>query len=316
MNILITGASGFVGQAFCKFLSQKEEVKLIVGASRSKIEIKGCHKTVNLDGNNNRLTAQDQLVKDLQNIDVVVHLAGRAHVMKDTESDIETAYHEVNVEYTCKLAEAAAQSGVKRLVFLSSIKVNGESTIHPFVVDDMPSPEDAYGRSKLAAEKCLFKIAKSSTLEVAIVRPALVYGEGVKGNLLSLQKLIKKRVPLPFGAMRNKRNLCSLDALCDLIWLCTIHPDAANQIFLAADAKQISSVELVNALANGLGVQARLVKLPQSLLKLMGFCLGKRDQVARVLGNLEVDVEFTSRTLGWIPEQDTQAALARMVSSK
>ncbi|MDE1465176.1 NAD-dependent epimerase/dehydratase family protein [Spartinivicinus poritis] len=315
MNILITGATGFVGQSLCNFLSRKEQVNLIVGASRSETKINGCHKTINLYCDNGQITVQDQLVKHLQNIDVVIHLAGRAHVMRDSGFDIEAAYYKANVEYTCKLAEAAAQSGVKRFVFLSSIKVNGESTNHPFTASDIPSPDDTYGCSKKSAEECLFKIAKNSTLEVVVIRPSLIYGEGMKGNLSSLLKLVKRRIPLPLGAVKNKRSLCSLDALCNLIWLCVMHPNAANQVFLAADNKPISTVELVNAIAKGLGVKARFIKIPQFILKLVGFCLGKKDQMERVLGNLEVNVEYTTETVEWTPEQDTQTALARLLSS-
>ncbi|RDH43185.1 NAD-dependent epimerase/dehydratase family protein [Zooshikella ganghwensis] len=312
MNILVTGASGFVGQALCKYITQKDEICLIVGTSRSKNELHHCHKSIILSLDTIKLTSQAALVKHFKNIDVVIHLAGRAHVMKDTESDIEEAYYKANVEYTCKLAEVAVQSGVKRFVFLSSIKVNGELTNYPFTFGDIPSPKDSYGRSKLAAEKKLLEIAKNTSLEVSIIRPSLIYGEGVKGNLLSLQKLLKKRLPLPFGSVKNRRSLCSLTSLCNLIWLCSIRQEAANQVFLAADARPISTIELVDALAHGLGMKANLIKLPHFILKFLGFCLGKKGQMERILGNLEVDTSYTTETLNWVPEQDTRTALTKL----
>jgi nucleoside-diphosphate-sugar epimerase len=238
--------------------------------------------------------------------------------MNDGTVDPLSEYRRVNVDGTLNLARQAAESGVHRFIFVSSVKVNGELSNErkPFSPSDAPAPEDAYGVSKWEAEQGLKAIAKETAMEVVIVRPPLVYGPGVKGNFASMVKLVRKGVPLPLGSIRNKRSLVAVDNLVDFIVTCIDHPAAANQVFMVSDGEDISTSELLCELGKAMGKPARLVPVPAGLLRLGATVLGKRAVAHRVLGSLQVDISDAKALLGWKPLVSLQEGLRRCFTSE
>jgi UDP-glucose 4-epimerase len=239
----------------------------------------------------------------LVGITTVVHLAARVHVMRDTEAYPLAAFRVVNVVETLSLARQAAAAGVRRFVFISSVKVNGETTQpgHPFTADDAPAPLDPYGISKMEAEQGLRQIAAETGMEVVIIRPPLVYGPGVKANFSAMMRWLQRGVPLPLGAIDNQRSLVALDNLVDLIITCISHPAAANQTFLVSDGEDVSTSELLRRMGRAMGRPARLLPVPAGLLKLAATLAGRRDMAQRLCGSLQVDIEKTRQLLGWSP---------------
>ena len=300
-KITVTGASGFIGHALCKALSDK---KLAVHGilrsphvSKSKL-ISGIEYLSVGD-----IWAQSDWSATLSEVDCVIHTAARAHRMNETKADALAAYRAVNVEGTRNLAEHAADAGVSRFIYLSSIKVNGEQTISgaSFFSGDNAFPEDAYGISKREAEQALYEVSARTGLEVVIIRPPLVYGPGVKGNFLSLLSWLDKGIPLPLGAIHNQRSLVAIDNLIDLIITCISHPAAANQTFLVSDDEYLSTTELLRRMSKALCKPARLIPVPSPLLQLGAKFLGKQDFAQRLLGNLQVDISHTKEKLDWTP---------------
>lgn len=251
----------------------------------------------------------------LNGVDCVVHLAARAHVMDDSAPEPLAAYREVNVAGTRRLAEQAAAAGVRRLVMVSSIKVNGERTAPgaPFLFSDPPAPEDAYGLSKWEAEQALWLVAAETGLEVVVVRPPLVYGPGARGNFQRLLRWVARGLPLPLGAVENRRSLVALDNLVDLLRVCIDHPAATGQTFLVSDGEDLSTPELIRRLAAAMGRKPRLLPVPPALLRLGGWLLGRSGEVARLLGSLQVDIAHTREILGWTPPISVQEGLRRTV---
>lgn len=249
-------------------------------------------------------------------VDTVIHCAARAHVMNDHSIDPLKAFQEINVGGTLNLARQAALQGVRRFIFISSIKVNGESTAfeRPYHADNVPAPEDPYGLSKLEAEQGLQQLSAATGLEVVIIRPPLVYGRGVKGNFASLIKLIEMGVPLPLGAIHNKRSLVGIDNLVDLIIRCIDHPAAANQVFLAGDGEDLSTTQLLRGVAKAMGRPSRLIPAPVSLLQLGASLLGKKALAQRLLGTLQVDITKTRELLDWTPPVSVDEGLKRCFS--
>lgn len=239
----------------------------------------------------------------LTNIDCVVHLAARVHIMDDSANDPLFEFRRVNVDGTLSLARQAAKAGVKRFVFISSIKVNGEQSQFekPFTADDLPNPQDAYGISKYEAEQGLLDIAKTTNMEVVIIRPPLVYGPGVKANFASMANAIKHNLPLPLGAIHNKRSFIFVGNLVDFISCCIEHPKAANQIFLVSDNKDLSTTELLRLCAKALNKKAFLLPVPQNLIKLCALLIGKESIAQRLCGNLQVDTLKARQLLNWTP---------------
>lgn len=295
---MITGASGFVGQALVSRLQgERKAVRL---AYRSHQADTGGHARCLVGDIGPATDWQEALV----GVDTVVHLAARVHVMQDTSTDPWAAFRKVNVEGTARLAQQAAAQGVKRLVFVSSIKVNGESTPVgcPYTADDKPAPEDAYGFSKWEAEQALWGIAQDTGLEVVVVRPPLVYGPGVKANFLAMMRWLDKGYPLPLGAVtQNRRSLVGLTNLVDLLVTCMDHPAAAGQVFLAADGEDVSTAGLLQCTAAALGRPCRLLPVPSLLLRAGAHLLGKRGVYHRLCGSLQLDIEKNKRLLGWVP---------------
>ena len=296
-QLLITGATGFVGKAMCK--QAVRHGLAVKGALRIRGEILSCIEPF-VVGEINVTTDWGSALRDVH---AVIHLAARVHVMLDTVVDPLTAFRAVNVEGTLNLARQAAASGVKRFVFVSSVKVNGEATLpgQPFTAEDVPAPLDAYGMSKMEAEQGMRELAAVTGMEVVIIRPTLVYGPGVKANFAAMIRWLERSVPLPLGAIHNQRSLVALDNLVDLIMTCITHPAAANQTFLVSDSEDVSTTELLRRMGQAMGHPARLVPVPVGLLKLAATMLGKRDVAQRLCGSLQVDIEKTRRLLDWTP---------------
>jgi nucleoside-diphosphate-sugar epimerase len=250
------------------------------------------------------------------NCSVVIHLAARVHVMNDTDTDSLTAFRAVNVDGTLNLARQAAAAGVTRFVFVSSVKVNGESTQpgRAFTEADAPNPQDAYGQSKHEAEQCLRQLSDDTGMEVVVIRPPLVYGSGVKANFASLMRAVHRGWPLPLGAVHNQRSLVALDNLVDFIVTCITHPQAANQTFLVSDGQDLSTTELVRGIAQAAGLTSRLLPVPVWALQLGATLLGKGDAVQSLCGNLQVDISKARNLLGWVPPVSVEEGLRRAIA--
>jgi nucleoside-diphosphate-sugar epimerase len=247
----------------------------------------------------------------LQGISSVIHLAGRAHVMRESASNPLAAYRETNVAGTRRLAEAAAEEGVKRFIFLSSIKVNGERTdLQPFRESDEPRPEDAYGISKLEAERELNRIAAGSEMGITIIRPPLVYGPGVKGNFLSLMRAVHRGIPLPLASITNARSLISVENLVSAIMACLGDPRAAGRTFLVADGQDLSTSELIRRLADAFGSRLRLYPCPPVLLRFGGALTGNRAPIKRLTDSLQVDSSKIRQVLDWEPALSVEQGLS------
>ena len=305
-KILLTGASGFVGSAVLGRLLDRGDA--VVAALRHGSEAVTSQAEQFRFG---QLDGETEWSAALVDVDTVIHSAARVHVMNDTESDPLAAFRKVNVDGTLNLARQAVAAGVKRFVFISSIKVNGEGTPkgRPYTADDQPRPSDPYGISKREAEDALRILASESGLEVVIIRPVLVYGPGVKANFLAMMRWLDKGVPLPFGAIDNRRSLVALGNLADLIVTCVDHPSAANQTFLVSDGEDLSTSALLRRMARALNRSARLIPVPAALLAFAATALGKRSLSQRLCGSLQVDIEKTRSMLGWRPPLSVDDAL-------
>lgn len=293
MNVLITGANGFVGRALCaEAVRRKHTVRAIVRTGDSD---KAC--TIGqIDGNTD-------WGGKFNGVDVIIHLAARVHVMNDCCLDPLSEFRKVNVEGTVKLAQSAASAGVRRFVYVSSIKVNGEVTPKSFKFSesDAVNPQDPYSISKWEAEQALHFISTNSKLEVVIVRPPLVYGAGVKGNFAQMIKILAHGIPLPLASVNNLRSLIYLGNLQDALLLCATHVAAAGQTYLISDGLDISTTELLRLLGDATNHPARLFPCPTALLKLAGKLSGKSAQVDRLTTSLRIDSSKICRELGWIP---------------
>jgi nucleoside-diphosphate-sugar epimerase len=312
MMILVTGANGFVGGALIMRLAIDRECKEVVAAIRRKAESlpEGVRPVLVGD----LLTAFDWGLA-LQGVDSVVHCAAQVHVMQaDTTNPLQT-YREVNVNGTLNFARQAAQAGVSRFVFVSSIKVNGEATQpgQPFCADDAPSPSDPYSVSKLEAEQGLREIEAKTGMEVVIVRPPLVYGPGVKANFAAMLRWVAGGTPLPLGAIYNSRSMVALDNLVDLLVTCLKHPAAAGQTFLVSDGEDVSTTELLCRTANAMGKKAFLLPVPVFVLEWAASILGKGSVAQRLCGSLQVDIDKTRCLLGWTPPMTLDQGLQKAV---
>lgn len=307
-RVLVTGANGFVGSQLCQMLA--DDGYKVRAAYRKPCKDNNLYEQVVVDEIGHRTDWEEAL----QDVDYVIHLAARVHVMKETSDDPLTKFREVNLYGTTNLARQAAQSGVKRLVYISSIKVNGESTNnHPFTADDEPSPADPYAISKAEAEAELLDISRQTGLEIAIIRPPLVYGPGVRGNFLRLLALVNRGIPLPLANINNARNMVSLTNMCDLLITCLEHPKAAGNVFLLSDGVSLSTSELIKMIAHAMGIRSRLFPFPLFLLKYMGFLIGQHGTISRLCGSLEVDIEKTQQYLDWIPPQPPDEGIQKAV---
>ena len=308
MQVLVTGAQGFVGQALVRSLLHCDHVRVSAAIRRpdpawelpvplafvGEMDSKACWS------------------QSLSGIDVVIHAAARVHQSREWGEDVLRRFREVNVQGTLNLARQAAASGVRRLVFISSIKVNGEcSGTRPFSPADRPCPTDYYAISKTEAEQALMTVAAQTGMEVVIIRPVLVYGPGVRANFHSMMRWLARRVPLPLGAINNKRSLVSLDNLVDFIRICMVHPAAANEVFLVSDGEDLSTPQILQRLGQAMGRPARLVPLPGVMLRVAARLLGKKHLAQRLCDSLQVDISKNDQLLGWQPPVAVDAALQK-----
>lgn len=315
-SVLLTGSTGFVGSALLAELKKFPDFR-VISAVRSAVSPASDDVVVvgNIDGATDYSSA-------LNGVDVVVHAAARAHIMRDELADPLAEYRNVNVEGTLNFAKQAVAAGVKRFVYISSIKVNGESTtgLKAFTEADAAKPEDPYGISKHEAEQGLRLLAEEIGLDVVIIRPPLVYGPGVKANFLSLVKLSATGLPLPFGSVNNKRSMVYVGNLVNLIVCCINQPAAANQTFLVSDGEDVSLRKLVTFIRLCLGRSPRLLPVPLWLFKLAGAVTGKQGVVDRLVGDLQVDSSKARTLLEWVPpftvSQGIEATVADFMSKE
>lgn len=250
----------------------------------------------------------------LAGVDAVVHLAARVHVMREAAADPLAEFRRVNVAASLKLAREAARAGVRRFVYLSSVKVNGESGT--FTEGDRPAPEDAYGISKHEAEVGLRQIADETGLEVVIIRPPLVYGPGVRANFRALMRAVARGIPLPLGAIDNRRSLVAVDNLADFTLTCIDHPAAAGELFLVSDGEDLSTTDLIRRMARAMGRPARLIPVPAPVLMAAAALVGKRDAARRLTESLQVDISKARQLLNWVPPISVDEGLRRAVATR
>jgi nucleoside-diphosphate-sugar epimerase len=302
--ILVTGAGGFVGTALSRTLVSRGVA--VLGAVRNGAGL-GKIAVGDLDAGTDWRAA-------LKGCDAVVHLAARVHVMSDQSHDPILAYRTVNVDATMNLARQAVDAGVKRFVFVSSVKVNGESTrARPFRGSDVPMPGDPYGQTKMEAEQGLQELARETGLEVVIVRPPLVYGPGVKANFLNLMKLVQIGVPLPFGRVSNLRSMVAVDNLVDLLIVCSTHPHAPGNIFMVSDGADMDMKALVTQIASAMNRRVLFMPIPLGFMVAIAKLLRKQGVLDRLLSSLQVDMTLTQATLNWQPVVTPQAAIEKTV---
>ena len=310
--ILLTGATGFVGQAVFARLAGKMPLRIVLRDAHKKFSAKHPDYEISLA----RLSKEQDWTSSLKNVSCIIHLAARAHIVKETAPDPLAKFRDVNTEGTLALAEQAYHLGVKRFVFVSSIKVNGEITKpgNPFRTQDIPAPVSNYGISKMEAEKGLMVLSAKTGMEIVIIRPPLVYGPGVKGNFAHMVYWLKKGTPLPFGAIHNQRSFVALDNLVDLLVTCIDHPAAANEIFFVSDDEDVSTTELLHRLGRAIGCPARLIPIPEKLLQAAATLFGRQDIATRLCGSLQVDIEKTKNLLDWTPPLTLDAGLRKIHS--
>lgn len=309
-KILLTGSTGFVG---CALLSELQELPDFRVFSAVRSAVSPASDDIVVVGNIDEATDYSSV---LDGIKAVVHLAARAHIMCDEAIDPLAVYRKVNVEGTINLARQAAEAGIKRFIYISSVKVNGESTTkNPAYTECMSvKPEDAYGISKYEAEEGLKQVAADTGMEIVIIRPPLVYGKGVKANFLTLLRLSTMQLPLPFACIRNKRSMIYVGNLADFIIRCIDHPAAANQTFLVSDDDDVSLSRLFRLIRRSMGRRPWLVPVPVFLFKLAGKLLGRQAMVDRLVGDLQVDSSKARNLLGWVPPYTIEQGIAATVA--
>lgn len=310
MKLLITGATGFLGGSLVSSLHGRQDTELscpvrYLGALKVGREML-------VDG----LGPETDWYNIVADQDVVIHAAARAHVNKDECSDPLAEFRKVNTDGTLNLARQSAEAGVKRLIFISSIGVNGRTNNKPFTEEDLPRPVEPYAQSKWEAEQGLLQIQRDTGMEIVIIRPPLVYGPNAPGNFGNLVRCIGKGVPLPLGAVYNKRSLVSLNNLVDLIITCIDHPAAANQLFLAGDGQDVSTTELLRCVGEAMGKPVRLIPVPARLLLIGASLLGKKAVAQRLLGSLQVDIGKVRNVLGWKPPFSIEEGLRQCFESE
>ncbi|NRP58439.1 SDR family oxidoreductase [Marinobacterium sp. xm-d-564] len=310
MKVLLTGASGFLGSHIAKALASKPDIA-VVASLRGAVSVPNVQIVRVAD-----VSAMTDWSDALYGTHLVIHTAARAHVIKDNGVDPLAEYRRVNVDGTLNLARQAAEAGVSRFLFVSSIGVNGNINSTPFTEDDEPNPCGLYAQSKWEAEQGLWEVQRQTGIEVVIIRPPLVYGPNAPGNFGSLVKRVAQGVPLPLGAIYNSRSLVAVDNLVDLIINCIDHPAAANQVFLAGDGQDLSTTELLQGVAKAMDKPSRLFRVPSSWLIFGATFFGKRIVAQKLLGSLQVDISKARNLLGWKPPISVEEGLRRCFESR
>ncbi|MFW6271972.1 MAG: UDP-glucose 4-epimerase family protein [Desulfosalsimonas sp.] len=314
MRVFITGAGGFIGRRAVEYLSENKDFRLRVMPGRRENEaLSRNRETESVPGRD--ISGKTLWDDALAGVDTIVHLAARAHVRNESKGNSLELFRKVNVKGSLNLGKQAVRAGVKRFVFISSIGVNGNKSFRPFTVNDPPNPTEPYAVSKLEAEEGLARLAQETKMELVIIRPVLVYGPGAPGNFARLANMVKKGIPLPLGAVRNKRSLAAIDNLVDLIAVCIKHPAAAGQTFLVSDGRDFSTPELIRKMADAMGCATRLVPVPSALLRLAGLMTGKSKEIEKLTGSLQVDISHTCRTLNWQPPVCADKAIKEAAAS-
>ena len=309
MKVLLTGSNGFLGQYLSQFLAEKGYSVLAHTRKAQTFDHPNIHN-INFDLNDNL----DNI--DLNQVEVIIHCAGRAHVMHETAVSPLEAYRQTNVQGTLNLAQKAVQSGVKRFIYLSSIKVNGEqTTTQAFHPNDDIHTDDPYGLSKYEAEQALLELSKNTGLEVVIIRPVLIYGPNVKANFKSMVNLASKKLPLPIGCLDNKRSMVSVYNLADLIHTCMTHPNANREVFLASDQDDISVKQLFEKLAKYQNNQLLMLPVPKSLISFLASLVGKKAVASRLCSELLVDTSKNTQLLGWTAPYNVDTSLEKMFNT-
>lgn len=296
-RVLVTGANGFIGTNLCKkLMGENFRVLGAVRSGKAALLPEGVEAThiESIDGDTDWKNT-------LEGVNTVVHLAARVHVMKDSASDPFSECRKVNVMGSERLALAAVQYGVKRFIFISSVKVNGEENVRAYKESDAPAPRDSYGISKMQAEKRIKEITADSDMDFVILRPPLVFGPGVKANFLKLIKTVDKGTPLPLASVQNRRSLIYIENLIHAIITCIQHPNAGDQTYFVSDDEDVSTSELIQKIASALNKSARLFPFPKLLLFILGRLIGKGPAVDRLIGSLTVDISKIKQGLGWKP---------------
>lgn len=311
VKVLVTGANGFVGHALCAALASSGIFVPVPAVRQNEQSVAGIRAVP--VGNIHSATDWSGALSGCQ---AVVHLAARVHVMGERHTDPLSAFRAVNTHGTLALVQQAIQAGIKRFVYISTIKVSGEGrdAAEPYREDDNPAPSDAYATSKWEAEQGLYRLALDSGMEWVVIRPPLIYGPGVKGNFATMISWLQRGIPLPLASVSsNKRSLISVDNLVDLIALCLVHPGAVDRLFLAADGQDVSTADLIRYLAEAMGMKARLFPFPISCLQYLGRCTGAGAAVDRLCQSLTVDISRTRSVLDWKPPLTLQQGLVRAV---
>ncbi|MCU7835157.1 MAG: SDR family oxidoreductase [gamma proteobacterium symbiont of Taylorina sp.] len=310
-KILITGSSGFIGQFLADEL-HKNKHNIVYTYRNSGNKVISTEENAFSIGD---INASTQWQFALTDVDIVIHLAARVHVMQETHADPLTVFREVNTLGSMRLAKQAVEAGVKRFIYLSTIKVNGERTSKtPFYADDQPNPREPYAVSKFEAEQQLLALGQKTGLDVVIIRPPLVYGPEVKGNFSRLIKLVDKSIPLPLAGIQNARSLVNIQNLCSLIQVCLSHPKAVGEVFLVSDAHDLSTSELFEKIAQALGKKSRLYYLPGGFLKFLTALAGRRSEYERLFGTLQVDISKNQQLLGWEPDVSVEEGIKKTVN--
>jgi nucleoside-diphosphate-sugar epimerase len=308
VKTLVTGATGFVGKAVIDRLSARpgDLVRAAVRSGPASVPV-DVERVVVGD-----LSPRTEWRHAIEGVDAVIHLAGRVHITREGSADALTEFRRINVAGTANLARQAAAGGVRRFIFISSVKVNGETGF--FRETDPPAPEDAYAVSKHEAELEVRQIGEETGLKIVVIRPPLVYGPGARANFAALIRAVESGIPLPFGRLQNRRSFVALDNLVDFIVTCLAHPAAADETFLVSDGEDLSTTELTRRLARAMKRPVRLVPVPAPLLILAAAVLGKRNVARRLVGSLQVDISKARHLLGWGPPISVDEGLARAVS--
>ena len=306
-SIVISGCSGFVGSELAIAASSKLNSD-IVGLTRRPLDrkiknLRSLQLADFFDLSSHQLAAES--------CEVMIHVAARAHVLKETELEPLAVFLKDNCEMSLHLASVAAEAGVRRFIYLSSVGVHGISNARPFVVSDVPAPKEDYAASKLEAEIGLKEIAKKSGMEVVIIRPPLVYGRNAPGNFKKLTKLASKNLLLPLGGLNNRKSLVALENLVDLVITCVNHPKAANETFLVSDDRDVSTSELLKLISQAAGNKPKLLPVPIFFLKIGATILGKKAEMEKLCSSLQVDITHTKETLGWVPPISLEEGIKR-----